>query len=272
MKRWILPTFALFAVLYATDAITQSSATFTSVYTLRGSAGQPAISTSYDKRDGLFFPTAGVGVSVDGIERLGLTTTAMTPTVPIMGPTGNALALGSAAGQGITFSTNNGTLRMTVPSDSAGLTFPTTAAISTNAYTLDDYREVAFTPVVRGQTVAGTNTYSTQTGTCTKVGRQVTCHIVVIMTSKDPTMAGSVKIIGMPYVPAPVPVVVQGTFVYWVAMATAWVTMSGSLVNGSSDLLLIGNKVASTNIVTVDSADITGTTQLLFSITFNTLT
>jgi hypothetical protein len=51
----------------------------------------------------------------------------------------------------------------------AGITFPATQSASSDANTLDDYEEGTWTP-----SVGGTATYSSRTGTYTKIGRQVT--------------------------------------------------------------------------------------------------
>jgi len=92
------------------------------------------------------------------------------------------------ADNGLKFYTNGGTLRTTInssgglktqntigvgdatPSTSgAGITFPATQSASSDANTLDDYEEGTWTP-----SVGGTATYSSRTGTYTKIGRQVT--------------------------------------------------------------------------------------------------
>ncbi len=55
---------------------------------------------------------------------------------------------------------------------SAGqIVFPATQNASANANTLDDYEEGTWTP-----SLGGTATYTTQTGTYTKIGRVVTAH------------------------------------------------------------------------------------------------
>ena len=69
-------------------------------------------------------------------------------------------------------STANGqtlALDSAVPNSGTGITFPATQAASTDANTLDDYEEGTWTP-----SVGGTATYSSRTGTYTKIGRQVT--------------------------------------------------------------------------------------------------
>ena len=56
-----------------------------------------------------------------------------------------------------------------------------------------------FTPVIYGDTTAGTNTYSMQLGNYTKIGNRVFFDINLAMTAKDVNMAGGVSIDGLPY-------------------------------------------------------------------------
>jgi hypothetical protein len=56
----------------------------------------------------------------------------------------------------------------------AGVSFPATQSASTDANTLDDYEEGTWTP-----SLGGTATYNTQSGTYTKIGRQVTVNFVL---------------------------------------------------------------------------------------------
>ena len=60
------------------------------------------------------------------------------------------------------------------------ITFPATQSASADANTLDDYEEGTFTPTVTFQT--GSATY-TSSGTYTKVGRLVVCHVQITITS-----------------------------------------------------------------------------------------
>lgn len=72
-------------------------------------------------------------------------------------------------------------------SDSNGVaqyTFPTTGT---------------WTPVLAGNTTAGTNTYSIQQGNWTSIGRMVLVDFVITMTAKDAAMAGAIKITGLPF-------------------------------------------------------------------------
>lgn len=111
--------------------------------------------------------------------------------------TGNFLQLGGY--DGITFTTGNASLvsqteRMRIdasgnvtlqknisvgaaaPTTSGtGITFPSTVSPSTDAYTLDDYREGTWTPTLTGFTLVGTGSSSYR---YTKIGRLVTINVI----------------------------------------------------------------------------------------------
>jgi len=75
-----------------------------------------------------------------------------------------------------------------------GITFPATQSASSDANTLDDYEEGTWTPSLGGNT-----TYSNQTGTYTKIGRQVTVKCRLAVTSIG---TGSTRTIsGLPFTP-----------------------------------------------------------------------
>ena len=84
-----------------------------------------------------------------------------------------------------------------IQTSGAGITFPATQSASTDVNTLDDYEEGTFTPTVIGTTSAGTATYINQSGTYTKVGRQVTVNVYVLYTSGTGT--GKLHLAGLPF-------------------------------------------------------------------------
>jgi len=97
----------------------------------------------------------------------------------------------------------NGALALLGASTSAtgaGITFPATQSASTDANTLDDYEEGTWTPVAIGTTTAGTGTYTTQSGSYTKVGRLVT--IICEIAWSAHTGTGYVVIGGLPFLNA----------------------------------------------------------------------
>ena len=97
---------------------------------------------------------------------------------------------------GITSANTSGAKFQTVD----GITFPATQVSSSDANTLDDYEEGNFTPVLIGLTVAGTGTYITQSGRYTKIGRQVTIAINIVISGH--TGSGDMQITGLPFAPA----------------------------------------------------------------------
>jgi len=83
-----------------------------------------------------------------------------------------------------------------------GITFPadTTSTVSTDANTLDDYEEGTWTPTARGDTTAGTTTYTAQYGYYTKIGRSVT--VVMRLGWSALTGTGILRIGGLPFASA----------------------------------------------------------------------
>jgi nucleoid-associated protein YgaU len=86
---------------------------------------------------------------------------------------------------------------------SAGqIKFPATQNASSDVNTLDDYEEGTWTGVFEGDSTAGTQTYSSQVGRYTKIGRDVIIEGRVIMASKDAATAGNIQIGGLPFTSA----------------------------------------------------------------------
>jgi hypothetical protein len=61
------------------------------------------------------------------------------------------------------------------------------------------YEEGSWTPTIFGTTVEGANAYSMQVGKYIKIGNKVTLYGQVVLSAKDPNMAGSAKIGGLPF-------------------------------------------------------------------------
>jgi len=81
----------------------------------------------------------------------------------------------------------------------SGIKFPPTQVPSSDPNTIDDYREVNFTPVVSGSaTVGAAASYSAQSGKITKIGRSVTFSLHVAYSGHTGT--GNTEITGIPYI------------------------------------------------------------------------
>jgi hypothetical protein len=90
---------------------------------------------------------------------------------------------------------SNGILRLT-----AGLKFPANAVASADPNTLDDYEEGTWTPVISN--TGYTYTYTTQTGTYTKVGRIVILSWRVVVTARSGSASGGLPVVGIPITPS----------------------------------------------------------------------
>jgi hypothetical protein len=82
--------------------------------------------------------------------------------------------------------------------DVAGIRFPSTQVPSADANTLDDYEEGTFTPAIAFGGAAVGVTYSTQSGSYTKIGNRVFYALRLVLTSNG-TSVGVVTITGLPF-------------------------------------------------------------------------
>lgn len=123
---------------------------------------------------------------------------------------------------------------------SAGqIVFPATQNASANANTLDDYEEGTWTP-----SIGGSATYTTQTGTYTKIGNLVTfqcqLNINVIGTGSTNTISG------LPFVCAASPgYIVHAAF--WSGSPLGLDSLVGLTTGSASTLSLYGTTAAATN-------------------------
>lgn len=128
----------------------------------------------------------------------------MTPynpaSVRIRGGTINGAVIGGTTPAAGTFTTLTDTGLLDISGAAAGqIKFPATQNASADANTLDDYEEGTWSPTIRGDSVAGTQTYSTQTGRYTKIGRLVMVEATIIMSAKDAATAGNLQVGGFPF-------------------------------------------------------------------------
>jgi len=65
--------------------------------------------------------------------------------------------------------------------------------------TLSTYDEVTFTPSIGATGTNGTHTYSSQTGRAIKVGKSVMFAFNIVLTAKDATISGNLKVRGLPF-------------------------------------------------------------------------
>jgi hypothetical protein len=138
----------------------------------------------------------------------------------------------------------------------AGITFPSTDLhYSTNANTLDDYEEGIWTP-----SLGGTTTYSTQSGTYTKVGRLVFIRGILVITTIG--TGSTTQISGLPFTNASgsvCPISVGSFF----ASATSVTSFFASVSNGGSVINV--NSLTAAGTTEGSSAIFANSTQFQFS-------
>jgi len=151
----------------------------------QGSAAAPSIQLNEDST-GLFTlgAGAGVGISLAGTE--GVRAQAEGVSV-IDGVTAPSTVTGRAI---IYVDSADGDLKVKFADGH-------TAVVADGAVQLQETG--TWTPVVAGQTTAGTQTYSNQVGTYVRVGDMVTATFEFSMTAKDAATAGNVRITGLPF-------------------------------------------------------------------------
>jgi len=141
-----------------------------------GSASTPAVQGA-DTNTGIFFGTDTVTIS-----------------------TGGTAAVTVDSGQRTKFPTTIGVGGATPSTSGSGISFPATVSASSDANTLDDYEEGAWTPTITYSTSNGDLSYSHRVGTYTKVGRQVTC--LCRLTWTETTASGNIQLSGLPFASA----------------------------------------------------------------------
>lgn len=148
-------------------------------------------------------------------------------------------------------------------STSGQIQFPATQNASANANTLDDYEEGTWTPAISfGGGTTGI-TYTTQTGTYTKIGNRVLIDGIITLSAKG-SSTGAALITGLPFT------VAASTFstasLRITALAAAIDAVPAALFTASAttmNLQKLGN--GDTAISNLEDTNFSDTTQILFS-------
>lgn len=117
--------------------------------------------------------------------------------------------------------------------------FPASQNPSADANTLDDYEEGTWTP-----SVGGTATYTTQSGTYTKIGRLV--HISCRLTINALGTGSTGIISGLPFTNA---VLTSLAVAFWANAASSLVFVGGLIGAAATTINVVGNTAASSNIL-----------------------
>ena len=137
------------------------------------------------------------------------------------------------------------------------LKFPATQVPSADANTLDDYEEGTWTP-----SVGGTATYTTQTGTYTKVGRQVT--VCCLLTINAIGSGNQSVISGLPFASSG-----RATAaVIWNTAASSFVTVAAATTDTASTVTLFGATAATASLAGANVLQ--NSTTVFFTLTYFT--
>ena len=133
----------------------------------------------------------------------------------------------------------------TPTTNGSGITFPATQSASSDANTLDDYEEGTWTP-----SVGGNATYTTQSGTYTKVGNIVTAWFDIQINVLGTGGTGNIQ--GLPYVSRVSPSNPQGMagmVGYFVNIATASTLILVRVDNNTTTASLSSTAGVTTNVL-----------------------
>lgn len=155
-------------------------------------------------------------------------------------------------------------------STSGQIPFPATQNPSANVNTLDDYEEGTWTPIITGSTSASGQTYTTQAGTYTKIGNQVTISCKVQLSAVG-TITGTVGIGGLPFPPANTVGNNGGASIgYWGPLTTSIIALFARITPNLSAIFFAYRSSAGTTLTEMVQADLAATTEFRLTATYLT--
>lgn len=136
------------------------------------------------------------------------------------------------------------------------LTFPAVQNASANPNTLDDYEEGTWTP-----SLGGSATYTTQTGTYTKIGRLVSIHCRLVVNSIG--TGSTFQITGLPFAANyQMPICVG----YWAGAGVNSYSVQGYITSSTVDITVVKTLGAA---VSGSEPFFTSGTDIMFSATYH---
>jgi len=130
--------------------------------------------------------------------------------------------------------------------------------------------EGTWTPAIIGSTSQSGQVYSSQVGTYTKIGRQVTARFYLQLSTEGTFSGFYLLISGLPFTIAATPGNVMGGGVYFVDMATNYIAINLQCEESGARLYLLGVTAAATSRAYVGITDLTNTTQFSGTVTYFT--
>ena len=164
--------------------------------------------------------------------------------------------------QSATISANGLGLGTAVAASGVGVAFPATQSASSDANTLDDYEEGAWTPIVGGNA-----TYTNQVGTYTKVGNRVaiTGHLTILSIGTGST--GTIS--GLPFTHVSNGLIDTVSFGYFGGLSTSLTFLTAYISSNAATITFAGTSTAQATIGNA-IAVMTSGTDLYFSATYQT--
>jgi hypothetical protein len=224
--------------------------------------GSGGLITTGDSSDELQLQTAETtAITItSGQQSAFIAGTAAAPAVTTTGDLNTGIYFPAADNIGFT---TGGTIRGRWTTD--GLCFGTDTAA---ANALDDYEEGTWTPAIFGNGGQSGQAYSVQSGTYTKIGREVTVRFFVTLSTEG-TFSGAYLLLGgLPFTIAATPGTVMGGSLYFVDMATNYISVNLQCEESNTRAYLWGITAAATSRVYVGTSDLTNTTQLSGTMTY----
>lgn len=152
-------------------------------------------------------------------------------------------------------------------SPAAGVAFPATQAASSDANTLDDYEENTWTPTIIGTGGQSGQAYSVQVGHYVKVGKLVTVTGRVTLSTLG-TVTTAAAIGGLPFASENNTNQYSAHAVYFSAMTSSFVNVTGLVAPNSTRIDLYGLTAAATGMAVLVQANLSNTTDLIFTATY----
>lgn len=146
--------------------------------------------------------------------------------------------------------------------------FPATQNPSTNANTLDDYEEGSWTPSIGGSGGQSGQAYTTQVGTYTKIGKQVTASFNIVLSTLG-VVTTDLQVQGLPFTSQNTSNAIWSLVIgKWANTTTAIIWMGGVLAANATVITIHRSTAATTGPGVTAQADFANNTQLVGSITY----
>lgn len=170
----------------------------------------------------------------------------------------------TGVGASLEFYNRLGGLALSIPGQTSGLLFPSSPTYSSNANTLDEFKEGTWTPTIGGSGGQSGQVYADQSGHYVKIGRFVWVSFRVTLSTLG-TITTQVQIQGLPFTIDNVATGSFGTFeLGFTALTTSVIGLTGLPVVNSATVNIFQRTAAATSSITTTTAqgDLTANTSL----------